>query len=30
MWWKIAFDRDDAVLMIATLLSAAAISLALF
>ena len=30
MWWKITIDRDDAVLMIATLVSAAAISLALF
>lgn len=30
MWWKIAIDRDDAVLMIAALVSAAAISLALF
>ena len=30
MWWKITIDRDDAVLMIATLVSAAAISLPLF
>ena len=26
MWWKITIDRDDAVLMIAMLVSAAAIS----
>jgi hypothetical protein len=30
MWWKITLDRDDAVLMIAMLVSAAAISFALF
>jgi len=30
MWWKITIDRDDAVLMIAMLVSAAAISFALF
>jgi hypothetical protein len=30
MWWKITLDRNDAVLMIAMLVSAAAISFALF
>jgi hypothetical protein len=30
MWWKITIDRDAAVLMIAMLVSAAAISFALF
>jgi hypothetical protein len=30
MRWQIPIDRDDAVLMIATLISAAAITLALF